>query len=100
MPCDYVDMVRPDATLIAFDEKGIPRRNVVTKRRSPEIIVATLLKHRRNFISRDAKGAYFQKDVDDWLGRETGDRRTSKMLDATNHSSWQVTPETSSFPFK
>src|SRR5262245_66084519 len=60
---NHVNVVRARAVPVAADEKGIPRRNVVTEGRAPEVVVALSFQNRRNLEAGSSEGAYLHQEV-------------------------------------
>ena len=83
---DHVEVVRADATAVTPDEKGIPRRDVITETRAPEVVVALSLKNRGNLGAGSAKAGHLNKHVHDGLGGEARHSSAAKVFDATDET--------------
>ena len=83
---DHVDVVGARAALVAPDEERIPRRNIVSEARTPEVVVALRVQNGRNLGTGGSEGANLHEQVDDGLGGESGNSRAAEVLDAANES--------------
>ena len=59
----HLDVVGPDASFIASYEEGIPRRHVIAKARSPEVVIALRLEKLRNLVAGGSKAANLHHQV-------------------------------------
>ena len=89
--CHHVNVVRAHALAVAFDEKGIPRRNVVAEAGAPEVVVILRLENRRNFDARSPEAGHLYEHVHDGFGSESGHRGAAEVLDAPDKSNRQAT---------
>jgi hypothetical protein len=92
-PCHHMNMVRPDAALVALDKKCVPGRSILAKRGTPEVIIALRLQNGGDLGSGCSKTGHLDEYVNDWLGGETGDRCAAEVFDASDELRPQTTAQ-------
>jgi hypothetical protein len=88
-----MDVVRPDTTLCALDEEGIPGRNIVSERGPPKVVVAVGLENGRDLGSSSPKGGNLHEHVNDWLSGEARNGGAAEVLDAADETLWKASKQ-------
>ena len=81
---DHVYVVSAHAALVAPNEEGVPRWNVIAECGPPEVIIPLCLKNRRNLKAGGAERVNLHEQVYDWLGGKSWDSRAAEVLDTAN----------------
>src|SRR5579872_839045 len=83
---DHVNMVRPRPDRVAFDEPGVERWYIVTKRRPPEVLVLLRDQNRHDASLGLLEIRYLDEHVDYRLRRESWNRRAADVLDPADQA--------------